>query len=575
MIIDMKNALKQVHKLLLIVAVAVIYCLQPVYAQQDKWSEKGEIEDTQVVIEKDRRIELPVANRKFEKVPPITLMNVRPVYDLKPIELSLKLPEIEPRLRVLTMKPEPIEKIYSNYAKVGGGNFGHRYLEGMINNKRDENYSYGAHILDQDFLNGPVDGRNSGAGQQNVNVFARSVNNKYASYLTGGYQRNRIHFYGYDPNTQAEINAADIRKIYNNFNIDAGIQNNDMKAELDYALDAKVNFFSDSDNQSESDYKIHGRLSYKLADDWRTGIRISTHFTKLSIVTLEHQRNLITATPYVNYKLNKLSIDGELQFIYQTDSLNAGEDNLFVLPGIIASYPLSNQIQVQGGFRGEVERVTFRDLIYENPFLDIAPVLGNTVAPFVLFAQLQGVIFNGLAFKAGASIGRYRNMYFFNFSGDAFDPSATDPAAMRVAYDRGNLNMAKFYAEVDYSPVSRVTSNLKAAYYIYNMDELATPYHRPAFEISHTSRYNIYDKFVVKNNFWLMGGIIAEDPFSPLLETKTLEPIVRWDIGVEYLLDNRVNIFLDFNNLLNQNYERWIYYQARGLHFRLGLSYYF
>ena len=38
---------------------------------QVKWDEDGEIKDSEIIIEKDRTIELPAFSRSFEKVPPL------------------------------------------------------------------------------------------------------------------------------------------------------------------------------------------------------------------------------------------------------------------------------------------------------------------------------------------------------------------------------------------------------------------------------------------------------------------------------------------------------------------------
>ena len=61
------------------------------YAQED-WEDQGEIENAQIVVEKNKKIELPKANRKFEKIDKLEDKEINTSQkfdDLKPSILGL------------------------------------------------------------------------------------------------------------------------------------------------------------------------------------------------------------------------------------------------------------------------------------------------------------------------------------------------------------------------------------------------------------------------------------------------------------------------------------------------------
>src|SRR5690554_1059682 len=97
-------------------------------ATAQNWEDNGaEIEDVRVVIEKDRTIELPAASRNYEKVPPLPAPGKeKPMeYEFKDYNFVLK--PLDPRIRVLTIQDEKLNKFYGNYVKAGLGNYATPY----------------------------------------------------------------------------------------------------------------------------------------------------------------------------------------------------------------------------------------------------------------------------------------------------------------------------------------------------------------------------------------------------------------------------------------------------------------
>ncbi|HAK80634.1 MAG TPA: hypothetical protein DCM71_27960, partial [Runella sp.] len=131
----------------------------PVLAQK----QSGEIDSQTFEIEKKKKIELPPANRLYNKLQPFTSEedNRKLNYEFRTPKLTLGTPKITPT--VLPVNGENKEDEggnLNNYVKVGGGNYGKIYGETFIGNNT-EDLAYDIHFKHLSNQTGPVDGQNS------------------------------------------------------------------------------------------------------------------------------------------------------------------------------------------------------------------------------------------------------------------------------------------------------------------------------------------------------------------------------------------------------------------------------
>ena len=70
-----------------------------------------------------------------------------------------------------------------------------------------------------------------------------------------------------------------------------------------------------------------------------------------------------------------------------------------------------------------------------------------------------------------------------------------------------------------------------------------------------------------------MGGITARNPtdFAPV----ELDAIVDLNAKLEYKVSDQFGAFVSANNLIGNNYQRFLNYQTRGIQFMAGFSYVF
>ena len=133
----------------------------PFSLAQDTWEGTGEIEEAQIVIEKDRNIVLPNASRLFERVPSVNQTNriLGLDYSFQPIRFTPS--ALSTRVRPLTIRTEPLPAIKSSNVKIGYGNYVTPFLEANFGNGRNDEYLYNLFLHHRSSAKGP---RSTGKG---------------------------------------------------------------------------------------------------------------------------------------------------------------------------------------------------------------------------------------------------------------------------------------------------------------------------------------------------------------------------------------------------------------------------
>ena len=546
------------------------------YAQQPAWEqEEGEIDDAEVVIEKDREIELPPAARSFERVPPppVTTVPVSVDYDFK--EVVPQLPVADPTIKVLKIKEPPLDELFGNYAKVGFGNYLTPYLEFFANNTRNDEYAYGIHLEHLSSRFGPVDGANSGNSHTRVDLDGKYFAPGHTFSGALGYERNRFHFYGYDPSIE-EPDRNDIKQIFNIFSAQGKIERTQIDQAFDYELSGEYDFLSDAYQASENQVGLHAALDYTLNEQFAMNLKSDLFLTNRTDQSMgaeeseSQSRNLFRFNPYARYRTSENPNEGivfSLGFnaVYENDTLE-NLDQFHLFPSLAAEYFFAENFSLYAGLDGDVERTSLLGFVQENPYLMPNVPLAHTIRTLAFRGGLKGRFNSAIGFHTGLSAGNYKNMYFFV-------NSAEDSTKFTILYDTDNTFLFNIFGELNFNSNERFRTTVRGDYYSYSVNQVGSPWHRPTARISVLSSYNVYEKLLFNAELLMLSGIEARNLESGFVTS--LDPIVDLSFQADYLFSNRFSAFLQLKNILGQNYERYLNYPARGIMVIGGVSYSF
>ena len=545
-----------------ILFILVTFMVQSAFAQQD-WDESGEIEDARVIIEKDKQLELPNASRNYEKVPPLPVKNTSDnelTYDFKSFHLNPG--TVNPKIRVFTIKEDPLNKLYGNYLQAGLGNYITPYLEVYSYNKRNEDYSFGAHFRHLSSLHGPVDKRNSGNSDNMAALTGKYFTEPLVFDGQIKYQRQKNYFYGYQPGS--EVDRDTLRQVFNRISLSAGMEDNLEDALISFGLKSRFDYLSDRFDARELAFYLDGNLDYWLSDvlsaEIKTNLLLSNRKDSSSI-----NRNLFKIKPSFVYSEMPLQVEGGFNVVFHNDTLS-NKSQLNFYPFANAKFYLTDQINVYAGIEGDMQVNTLNKLVNENPYLTSNIPLFHTNKTFEFSGGIEGSILNNLIFNAGFSAGNYKNMYYFV-------NNAIDTTEFSVLYDFGNTGVFNFYGELGFSKSDNIRLNLRGDIYRYDTDEVAEAWHRPGYKLSFSGFYNLYDKITFNTDLYFMGGITGFMSHSN--QSFDLDNIIDLNMKIDYLFSDRFSAFLSFENILSQKYERFLNYPSRRIMVMAGVGYTF
>jgi outer membrane receptor protein involved in Fe transport len=140
-----------------------------------------------------------------------------------------------------------------------------------------------------------------------------------------------------------------------------------------------------------------------------------------------------------------------------------------------------------------------------------------------------------------------------------------------VVYD--NIDLLNIYGEISTNPSKKLGFILKGNYnkFIYLENELKA-WHKPEYEISLSSRYNLKDKILINADFFAQGKRYAKS-FNTDVKYYTLKEIIDLNLGVEYRYTNILSAFIKFNNLTSSKYQKWNFYPSQRFNVMVGFSY--
>jgi len=551
---------------------------------QDDWDNntEGELEDSQIVIEKNRSLDLPRASRNFLKVPTTDRSqdSIRLRSDWN--EITPGLGKLKPKLRVLRIKSEPLPKLFANQVSAGLGNYGATFLSGFVGNKRDRNKSYGVQFYHKNFNRGAVDKKYSGSGYQMIRPWARFFNDKFSVETSLHYDRINNFAYGLEEETlnfNETFERSEFRKTFQTIGADVVLADRKIEDKLNYNY--QIGFHHLFGNADDSETLLNFKLNnyYNLENNLAASLLIEGFASnyKNQNTELTINRSLLQFKPRISYEMGDLLFHGGLTI--SADNNKQAENRLYFLPDFAASYfPLANTF-IKAQLRGEVQAVTARELVEVNPYLDPLSKLSNSVKPIELKLSAGTNLFKKIQAEASFSLASIKNVTFFeNFrlpfqEGSNYFNSSTFIVDEHIAAFNGIV-----FLQSDFG--SFFNMQLKGEYFRYADGDIDNFPNIPELSINVLSSFNIKDKLEIGLNIYAQS---AMDAFLAVRQgTNDTEPdIVEIDafadlgLSTRYNLTSRASIFLNANNLLANNYQFYLNYPNRGFQVIAGFTYSF
>ncbi|WBX73209.1 hypothetical protein PG913_10075 [Tenacibaculum pacificus] len=497
------------------------------------------------------------------------------------------------------------EELYPNYLSLGFGTKMTPFVEAYIRNETGYGGEFGAHLkflLSAD----PVEEIPLSSTYYNVglNLFY-AQNERYYSWKAGvNGERNKHNWYGLPTNifpTEATVdNKATISRIepeqaYNYFKVFGEIKMDDSSLE-----EVKMSASLFSDILESSEFLIDGNALFKFPLDNIYRELNDLHInTTLSYLGTSFENNYETQEQ-LKYSFFNFGVHPTYKFLAYDISVKIGaksyfsmdmeksENQFLIYPDIEISYPIvKDALDIFIGASGDLKTNTYHSLATKNPYISPTQNLLQT-NKYEAFGGIRGKLKHQFSYNIKGSYADIENNPFFALNqskSDGTNNAGTDAFSF-LGYEYGNsfkteyddIKAITFFGELAFDGIKNLSIGLNGEFNQFTLtNEELEPWNTPEMKGEFFGTYKTGKWFAGTNLFFVgerkgkLYNILPEKTFT----TVNLESYFDINFNGGYHFNDSFSVFLNLNNVLNTNYQRFNSFNVQGFQAMAGLTWKF
>lgn len=453
-----------------------------------------------------------------------------------------------------------------NQLKVGYGNLSTPYISGAFS------FGDGKHNLGNiygDYISSRGKIENQDFSEINLKGTGSIFSAKNETYAGVALSQHEHYLYGYD-HTKDTFAKADIRRSYQDLSVSLGLRNiANNSLGINYNPHLEVHAFSRESKANETTLILNLPVEKRFSDAVSIKVAALGNFDKYQLKNSSSSitNNLFQLAPELIYYSDRFTFHGGI-----TPSWN--NNTLAVLPNVYAEAQLQqNVLVIQAGWVGRYIPNSFRTLSKENPYMQ-DPLFLNNTKEIQYYGGIKATVGTHFNFNAKAALISYRDMpLFVNDStiGNSFvltnESKLTD---LQIHGDMNFVSQDKFTlsAALDLNSYTGLRDNEKA-WGLYPL------------KLTGSFRWNAFKQVIFKSDVIAFSGskaLMVNGPVDGGVYThdvKNMKGGTDLSVGAEFKLNKQFSVWLDFDNILNSQYEYWNNYPVYGFQVIGGLLVHF
>lgn len=515
------------------------------------------------------RSENPKINVKFET--PEFAWNTRKI--IRPVQ-----PE--------KLKDKSSDSIYlSNYARIGGGNYGHILGELYLSSKANPNYSYnfsGIHL-----------------NANPANSIREFSTNKFqlqgAKYFQNSgletkifYNIDKINFFAKD-SAYEKPSITNNGKISNHFGlgVDYDLIASGKRPSVHTGISAQA-FNTGSFGQKEMDFSGYLNVSHRIKNAiW--GADLSTTYLDMQqkpdtnkFHGLSQNKQLfIDALPYVKFDHQPTKLDVKFGVLFtqwtQTIDTLKTTSKLYVNPYLEVEKTLTGlDLKIYGGIDGGLKKNSFRRMNSFMPFTGDSVSIKNTYQQFNGYIGIKGKITENAEFALDFGGNSSSNFALVVSRADSVLVSGkkklmTDSlGSLQFIY--ADVNSVYFRSSIKYKIGEQLKLSANAKVNSYNVDRNDYAWHLPSVTYGLMGQYYLGKSIEIQCGLDGVSKRRNQIVVDGKPQTKEMPGYMDIHARIDYRLSGKGRVWVQGSNLLNNQYQQWYGYKNYGLTVMGGLS---
>lgn len=377
-----------------------------------------------------------------------------------------------------------------------------------------------------------------------------------------GMKRDLTYKYGYVP-ASLVLSVDSLKQSFQTISGRVAFHNiNKTEFGLTYAPELKIDVFSDNHKNSESNTVLNAPLQKTIGKNFAVNLGLTFDLTRFSPDNKSAINNTIYyISPSVLYKSAQFNVQAGIRPSWDNTKFK-------MFPNILADISTEDKrFTFQAGWTGYVRKTTYQYLAGQNPWLWVPAELRNTWIE-ERFAGFKGTVGDHFSYAAKVGFNRLKNQPLFINDTSA----AGDGKSFKVVYE-DKMDVLNLGWELGYnvgekfSLITGLQFNQFTGLQVQDKAWGLIP-----LELKAAARMQVI------KDLWLKTDLFAWRGPRYMLKNGNddrLKGAVDLNAGLEFKITKNINLWTQFNNLFNKEYQRWNQYPVYGFNFVGGVVFSF
>lgn len=377
-----------------------------------------------------------------------------------------------------------------------------------------------------------------------------------------GMKQNKAYKYGYEPQTLV-FNLDSLKQNFQTIGGRLAVHNiNKTAFGLTYWPEVKIDVFSDNLKNSESNTVLNLPLQKNLGKEWAVNLGITFDLTRLSPHNKAAFNNtMYYISPSVSYKTAKFNVQAGIRPSWDNRTFK-------MFPNVLADIVTSDKrFTFQAGWTGYVRKTTYQYLASQNPWLWLPATFNNTWIE-ERFAGFKGSVGDHFSYAAKVGFNKLNNQPLFvnDYT------TGSGGKSFRVVNER-LIKVTNFSGELGYaiheklSVITGITFNQFAG-----LKDNAKAWGLTPLEFKTAMRIQVIKDLWLKTDLFAWTGPLYKKQDG---SSERLAGAADLNAGLEFKITKNINLWTQFNNVFNKEYQRWNQYPVYGFNFVGGVVFSF
>lgn len=378
-----------------------------------------------------------------------------------------------------------------------------------------------------------------------------------------GMRQDRTYKYGYLPET-LNFPTDSLRQNFQTIAGRASMHNiNKTAFGLTYSPEVKIDIFSDNHSNSESNTVLNLPLQKTVGKDFTVNLGITFDLSRVTPKSKGTINNtMYYISPSVLYKTANINIQAGIRPSWDNRTFK-------MFPNILATISSPDtRINFQAGWTGYVRKTTYQYLASQNLWLRMPETFKNTWIE-ERFAGFKGSVGDHFSYAAKVAFNKWNNQpLFINDTSTIGDGGKS----FRVVYEP-RINVLNFGGEIGFNVHEKISVISGLTFNQYTgLKSNAEAWGLIPLEFKTTLRIQIIKDLWLKSDlFAWTGPKYMKNNGSP----GRLPGATDLNAGLEFKITKNLNLWTQFNNIFNKQYQRWNQYPVYGFNFVGGIVFSF